>query len=56
MKIYDEEETLIKNAPPSDVRPEVSIFLPVYNEEPNLLLLQREWYPTRRRAGNQPRH
>jgi dolichol-phosphate mannosyltransferase len=40
MKIYDEEEdTLIINAPvaPGDGdRPEVSVFLPVYNEEPNL--------------------
>jgi glycosyltransferase involved in cell wall biosynthesis len=37
MKIYDEEEALIKNATsPSDVQPEISIFLPVYNEEPNL--------------------
>jgi glycosyltransferase involved in cell wall biosynthesis len=36
MKIYEEEEALIKNASPSDVRPELSIFLPVYNEEPNL--------------------
>jgi glycosyltransferase involved in cell wall biosynthesis len=37
MKIYDEEEVLIKNVgPASDVQPEISIFLPVYNEEPNL--------------------
>lgn len=38
MKIYDEEETLIKNAstPSSGVKPEVSVFIPVYNEEPNL--------------------
>lgn len=38
MKIYDEEETLIKNAstPSSGEKPEVSVFLPVYNEEPNL--------------------
>jgi glycosyltransferase involved in cell wall biosynthesis len=38
VKIYDEEETLIKNAstPSSGEKPEVSVFLPVYNEEPNL--------------------
>ena len=42
MKIYDEEETLIKNAPAKSggEKPELSIFLPVYNEEPNLLPLQ----------------
>ena len=52
MKIYDEEETLVSKRPsPSvDVEPEqpspvveekstVSIFLPVFNEEPNLLPL-----------------
>ncbi|HWN08377.1 MAG TPA: glycosyltransferase family 2 protein [Pyrinomonadaceae bacterium] len=39
MKIYEEEETLVTNVPvaASDGgRPEVSVFLPVYNEEPNL--------------------
>lgn len=37
MRIYEEEETVIKNATPSsDIQPEISIFLPVYNEEPNL--------------------
>ena len=43
MKIYDEqEETLAKNATPTETsaKPEVSVFLPVYNEEPNLLPLQ----------------
>jgi len=42
VKIYDEEETLIENAstPLSGERPELSVFLPVYNEEPNLLPLQ----------------
>src|ERR1700682_3894099 len=42
MKIYDEQEvTLSTNpAPPqAGAKPEVSVFLPVYNEEPNLLLL-----------------
>jgi cellulose synthase/poly-beta-1,6-N-acetylglucosamine synthase-like glycosyltransferase len=43
MKIYEEEDTLIKTAtPPSDVQPEISIFLPVYNEEPNLLPLHEK--------------
>ena len=39
MKLLDEEETLTAtqvNAARRDERPEVSIFLPVYNEEPNL--------------------
>lgn len=43
MKIYDErEEDLVANAAPPEPRakPEVSVFLPVYNEEPNLLPLQ----------------
>jgi glycosyltransferase involved in cell wall biosynthesis len=41
MKIYDEEETLPDNAAisMSGGKPEVSVFLPVYNEEPNLLPL-----------------
>ncbi|MEO7971818.1 MAG: glycosyltransferase family 2 protein [bacterium] len=42
MKLYDEqEETLVTNAAPTQTRakPEVSVFLPVYNEEPNLLPL-----------------
>lgn len=37
MKSYLEERTLLINEEPAgDGRPEVSIFLPVYNEEPNL--------------------
>jgi glycosyltransferase involved in cell wall biosynthesis len=37
MKTYLEERTLLVNEePPGDGKPEVSIFLPVYNEEPNL--------------------
>ena len=38
MKILDEQETLKQHAPPETAAaaPEVSIFLPVYNEEPNL--------------------
>ncbi len=41
MKTYDEEETLADNAAisMSGGKPEVSVFLPVYNEEPNLLPL-----------------
>jgi glycosyltransferase involved in cell wall biosynthesis len=42
MKIYDEqEETWVTNAGPADTggKPAVSVFLPVYNEEPNLLPL-----------------
>src|SRR6266850_419564 len=42
MKIYDEQEvTLSTNPAPPRVgaKPEVSVFLPVYNEEPNLLPL-----------------
>jgi dolichol-phosphate mannosyltransferase len=42
MKIYDEqEENLATNLARTEtsVRPEVSVFLPVYNEEPNLLPL-----------------
>src|SRR4029450_3517986 len=35
MKTY-EEETLLTIEPAGDERPEVSVFLPVYNEEPNL--------------------
>src|SRR6476469_56613 len=42
MKIYDEqEEPLVTNAAPTpnSAEPEVSVFLPVYDEEPNLLPL-----------------
>jgi dolichol-phosphate mannosyltransferase len=42
MKIYDEpEETLVTSAAQTETsaQPEVSVFLPVYNEEPNLLPL-----------------
>src|SRR5947209_14276166 len=44
MKIYDEEETLADNAraPSSVENPEISVFLPVYNEEPNLLPLHEK--------------
>jgi len=36
MKVLDDTETLKHHAPRADETPEVSIFLPVYNEEPNL--------------------
>ena len=41
MKILDDPRTLKRDdaAPPAGEAPEVSIFLPVYNEEPNLLPL-----------------
>jgi len=43
MKVYDEEESLKGLAAeipsPGSESPEISVFLPVYNEEPNLLLL-----------------
>ena len=43
MKIYEEQEdSLVTNAGPDEpgIKPEVSVFLPVYNEEPNLVPLQ----------------
>ena len=44
VKIYDEEETLADSArvPSSGGNPEISVFLPVYNEEPNLLPLHEK--------------
>jgi glycosyltransferase involved in cell wall biosynthesis len=42
MKIYEEEEALIRDASASNVQPEISIFLPVYNEEPNLFPLHEK--------------
>jgi glycosyltransferase involved in cell wall biosynthesis len=38
MKVYDEQEETLMNARPEmpGAKPELSIFLPVYNEEPNL--------------------
>ena len=44
MKIYDEEETLADNSrvPLSGERPDISVFLPVYNEELNLLPLHEK--------------
>ncbi len=41
MKILDDPQILKTDTPPTSASeaPEVSIFLPVYNEEPNLLPL-----------------
>lgn len=40
MRIYEETlERPIMEAPPRETAPEISVFLPVYNEEPNLPLL-----------------
>lgn len=44
MKIYDQEETWADKGPvpASGKAPEISVFLPVYNEEPNLLPLHEK--------------
>ncbi|CAN5516831.1 glycosyltransferase family 2 protein [soil metagenome] len=42
MKVYDQEvaaRRLVESNPRGEVAPEISVFLPVYNEEPNLLPL-----------------
>ena len=39
MKLYDEQEAVERLAASSADVPEVSVFLPVFNEEPNLLPL-----------------
>ena len=39
MKVYEEQETLKEYEPTKSTAPDVSVFLPVYNEEPNLLPL-----------------
>jgi len=40
MKILDEQEPLTEDRPPAVAdAPEISVFLPVYNEEPNLMPL-----------------
>ena len=36
MKLLDEQETLRERASPQPTEPDVSVFLPVFNEEPNL--------------------
>ncbi|HEY8226202.1 MAG TPA: glycosyltransferase family 2 protein [Pyrinomonadaceae bacterium] len=55
MKVYDEEETLRRNraeilAAESEA-PEISVFLPVYNEEPNLLPLHAKLDESLRALG-----
>ena len=39
MKLLDEQEMLRERASPQPTQPDVSVFLPVFNEEPNLLPL-----------------
>jgi dolichol-phosphate mannosyltransferase len=39
MKLLDEQETLRERGSPQPTKPDVSVFLPVFNEEPNLLPL-----------------
>jgi glycosyltransferase involved in cell wall biosynthesis len=39
MKLLDEQEMLRERASPQPTEPDVSVFLPVFNEEPNLLPL-----------------
>src|SRR6476661_1438595 len=39
MKLLDEQETLRERASPQPTKSDVSVFLPVFNEEPNLLPL-----------------
>ncbi|HSD47551.1 MAG TPA: glycosyltransferase family 2 protein [Pyrinomonadaceae bacterium] len=53
MKILDEQETLKQHAPlePADAAPEVSVFLPVYNEEPNLWPLHAKLEEALRKLG-----
>ena len=36
MKMYDEQETAIRTETSKADQPEMSVFLPVFNEEPNL--------------------
>ena len=40
MKLLDEQETLRERASPQPTEPDISVFLPVFNEEPNLRPLQ----------------
>src|SRR5437667_6105676 len=55
MKVYDEEETLRRNLPDISAdeseAPEISVFLPVYNEEPNLLPLHAKLDESLRALG-----
>lgn len=55
MKVYDEEETLRRHRAEISVgeseAPEISVFLPVYNEEPNLLPLHAKLDESLRALG-----
>src|SRR6187431_315217 len=53
MKILDEQETLTPHAPPelAAEAPEISVFLPVYNEEPNLPPLHAKLDEALRKLG-----
>src|SRR5437773_5139729 len=55
MKVYDEEETLRRNraeiSRAASEAPEISVFLPVYNEEPNLLPLHAKLDESLRALG-----
>ncbi len=55
MKIYDEEETLrqerTKISTAHEEAPDISVFLPVYNEEPNLVPLHEKLVESLRKLG-----
>jgi dolichol-phosphate mannosyltransferase len=53
MKSYDEEETIAREQPSAsaDEAPDISVFLPVYNEEPNLQPLHAKLDEALRRLG-----
>ena len=46
MRVYDEQDETLRDRPapllPGYSEPDISIFLPVFNEEPNLRLLQEK--------------
>src|SRR5215208_2049891 len=54
MKILDEQQTLKSQAPPEPAvaAPEVSVFLPVYNEEPNLRPLHAKLNDALKKLGH----
>jgi cellulose synthase/poly-beta-1,6-N-acetylglucosamine synthase-like glycosyltransferase len=56
MKILDEQEQLKEEPPrvPTDA-PDISVFLPVYNEEPNLLPLHAKLDEALKTLGARPR-
>lgn len=51
MKLLDQEETLQQSAVPQDTEPDISVFLPVFNEEPNLLPLHAKLNEALRALG-----